>query len=583
MARGAERRRIAAYGCLMLVWLLAGAARADYVVQVGVYEKPRYAGQIARSLHLAGLPVRAQAIINVPDGLMIRLMVGPYPNRRAAEDALARVKTLGQTGFVRRYVEGPEVKRPAPPAPAPAAPPPPPVKEAPLTLEQLELEPPPPPALDEELLQQALAAPAAGGSVSAEDLFGLADLGAPRTPRLSGFYQGTLAYAWPEPAHLSKFRHILELATERRWGDSVKVKLSGRLDYDAVFDLTDHYPAAVADDQRLEASLRETYVDIAMGAWDFRIGYQHVIWSEMVGLFFADVVSAKDLRDFVLPEFDILRIPQWALRGEYFKGDFHAEAVWIPYPSYNDIGVPGAEFYTYPPPPPPGYGFVIADERKPAGELAHSNYGLRLSYLTAGWDLSAFYYSSMDATATFFREVISVPVPAYVYTPDHTRIEQVGGTLSKDFTDKVLKAEMIATRGRWFAVDSPSGPGVVQHDSLDYVVGLEYNLPRSSRFTLQLFQRWLPDPDPDLLFDEFETGASFSISTSLHDGRLEPQLLVGGSLNRGDWLARPKLVWTLGGNWRWAFGADIFGGPRLGLFGQYDDKDRVYTELRYSF
>ena len=28
---------------------------------------------------------------------------------------------------------------------------------------------------------------------------------------------------------------------------------------------------------------------------------------------------------------------------------------------------------------------------------------------------------------------------------------------------------------------------------------------------------------------------------------------------------------------------DIFGGPPLGLFGQFDNRDRVYTEVRYAF
>ena len=68
----------------------------------------------------------------------------------------------------------------------------------------------------------------------------------------------------------------------------------------------------------------------------------------MVGLFFADVVSAKDLREFILPDFDLIRIPQWAARVEYFKNDFHAEAMWIPVMSYDKIGKPGAEFFPIP-------------------------------------------------------------------------------------------------------------------------------------------------------------------------------------------------------------------------------------------
>src|SRR3569832_1515261 len=166
MARSWRSGRRAAVLCLLLACGWAGLARADYVVQVGVFEKPRYAGEIARALHLAGLAVRAQAIISVPDGLMIRLLVGPCANRRAAE-----------------------------------------------------------------------AAPGPSGSVSAEDLFGLKEIAAPVTPQWTGFNQGTLAYTWPAPAHLSNFRHLFELSTEGRWGTRGKWKASGRLDYDAVFDL----------------------------------------------------------------------------------------------------------------------------------------------------------------------------------------------------------------------------------------------------------------------------------------------------------------------------------------------------------
>ena len=96
-------------------------------------------------------------------------------------------------------------------------------------------------------------------------------------------------------------------------------KLSGRAAYDAVFEFEDDfYPAAVEDDRRTEFILRETYLDVPAGDWDFRIGRQHIIWGEMVGLFFADVVSAKDMRQFVAQDFELLRIPQWAVRAEHF-------------------------------------------------------------------------------------------------------------------------------------------------------------------------------------------------------------------------------------------------------------------------
>src|SRR5207302_7821586 len=119
-----------------------------------------------------------------------------------------------------------------------------------------------------------------------------------------------------------------ELGAQGAFNEQVKWKLSGRVDYDAVYDLTNFYPPDVRKDQRLNFYARENYLDLGAGNWDFRLGRQHIVWGEVVGLFFADVVSAKDQREFILPEFEILRIPQWAARAEYSRNDFHAELVW---------------------------------------------------------------------------------------------------------------------------------------------------------------------------------------------------------------------------------------------------------------
>jgi hypothetical protein len=48
-------------------------------------------------------------------------------------------------------------------------------------------------------------------------------------------------------------------------------------------------------------------------------------------------------------------------------------------------------------------------------------------------------------------------------------------------------------------------------------------------------------------------------------------------------MARPRVIWDFARNWQFIAGADIFGGPPLGLFGQFANRDRVYAEARYSF
>ena len=76
-------------------------------------------------------------------------------------------------------------------------------------------------------------------------------------------------------------------------GEHVKYKISGWFFYDAIFDLNDFYSDRVSDDQRWEAMFHETYLDVSAGDWDFRLGRQHIIWGEVIGLFFADVFPQK--------------------------------------------------------------------------------------------------------------------------------------------------------------------------------------------------------------------------------------------------------------------------------------------------
>ena len=418
---------------------------------------------------------------------------------------------------------------------------------------------------------------------SLDALFGTDETSEQPKRKAYGFWQLETAYTVAAPRHLSKLRNRLELARQGSFTPGLQWKISAGAYYDAVYDLTDFYPTAVRRDQRVDLLLRENYLDVGSGNWDFRFGRQHIIWGEMVALFMADVVSAKDLREFVLPEFELLRLPQWAARAEYSRSDFHAEAIWIPVMTYDEIGKPGSDFYPFPPAPPPGFAFIVNDEQRPGRKLSNSAYGLRLSYLTAGWDLSGFYYRSVDASPTFFRQVVTDPTPAFIYQPDHDKIHQWGTTLAKDLGFSVLKAEAVYTRDRNFNVTRLNDAnGVVRQDFLDYIIGLDFTLPKETRLNLQFLQRWFQDHDADIVPERIESAATIYASSKLGP-RLDPELLLVYSLSRGDWMARPRLTWRWQKDWRLAVGADIFGGPQLGLFGRFKNSDRIYLEARYSF
>lgn len=409
--------------------------------------------------------------------------------------------------------------------------------------------------------------------------------------RWGGFYQGTAAYTYADPSHWSRAVNRLQVYVQGSFAEGVTWRASARVDVDPVYIWSDFYPADVRENQRLDFFIRETYLDFAAAGLDWRIGRQQIVWGEVVGLFFADVVSGRDQRDFILPTFDIIRIPQWAARAEWFRGDFHAEAIWIPVRSFDDIGKPGAEFY------PPGLtvddltaaGVAVQfnDEQVPARTLANSSYGLRFSGTAAGWDLSAFWFRSYSAATTFYRDVIYGPAPAAVFTPSHDRIWQVGGTVSRDMGPFVLRAEAVYTSGQGYSVSTLDVPdGVVKRDTLDWIVSLDIpveGIGRDTRVNMQGFERHFMGGDADIVPQVGGYGASLLVSTRITP-TLEPSLLwIQGITVSNDRLLRPRLSWYFERDWVLAFGVDIFTGPDTGYFGRFGNRDRVYAELRYDF
>jgi len=70
-------------------------------------------------------------------------------------------------------------------------------------------------------------------------------------------------------------------------------------------------------DRDLELGLREAYMDMYFNKFDLRIGKQQIIWGKAEGVFITDVVAPKDLREFLLPDFDEIRMGINALKLNY--------------------------------------------------------------------------------------------------------------------------------------------------------------------------------------------------------------------------------------------------------------------------
>ena len=189
--------------------------------------------------------------------------------------------------------------------------------------------------------------------------------------------------------------------------------------------------------------------------------------------------------------------------------------MWVPVATYDETGKPGAEFFPYAPPAPAGYATQYRNELHPSRNLTSTNYGMRLSTLNNGWDVSGFYYHSMDAAPTFYREIVTVPQNTFIYEARHDRIEQLGGTVAKDLGNMVLKGEAVYTHGRQFNVTRLTElDGVVPQNTLDWAAGLDFNLPEDTRLNFQLFQRVFFNHDADIIPAKHEDGFSLLLNNN---------------------------------------------------------------------
>src|SRR5690606_4369486 len=147
----------------------------------------------------------------------------------------------------------------------------------------------------------------------------------------------------------------------------------------------------------------------------------------------------------------------------------------------------------------------------------------------------------------------------------------------------VLKAEAVYTSDKGFSVRRLTDTdGVARLDVLDYLIGADFSLGADTRLYAYGFQRRFLQYDSDIVPDRVETGATLQLTHRLNSA-WELQALFITSFNRTDWMFRPRATWNFARNWRMNLGLDIFHGPQLGFFGRFANRDRIYTDIRYSF
>lgn len=342
--------------------------------------------------------------------------------------------------------------------------------------------------------------------------------------------------------------------------------------------------AFIGDDVDIE--LRELYLDIDMDDAFLRLGKQQVVWGEADGLKVLDVINPQSFREFILPEFQDSRIPLWTVNTEIPVGDDSLlQLLWIPDQTYNDIPDDDAAFaFTSPrlvPALPPGVTLLRQEVNRPNSFVEDSDAGARLSTFYEGWELSLNYLFHYSDTPVTRREVTPGGVNV---SQDYERTHLIGGTFNTAFDDWVVRGEVGYSTDRFFLTeDATDSDGVVESGEFSYVVGLDYQGITDTFLSAQFFQTYLPDHESGVVQDELESSVTFLAERTFENETIKVSVLVIQSLNEGDGVVQAELDYQLYSNVNLTLGADFFYGDDDGLFGQFDDNDRVTFGVTVGF
>jgi hypothetical protein len=335
--------------------------------------------------------------------------------------------------------------------------------------------------------------------------------------------------------------------------------------------------------------MREIYLDLYFNSFDIRIGKQQIVWGKADGVFITDIVSPLNLTEFLLPDFDEIRVGVYAAKVDYYFGNSTIEAIWKPVYAGNELPGQGSIWYKPPEfPAPPTFDY---SKEKINPSLENSEIYLKYSFTSSAIDFDLMGAYTWDQTPSMHVKkefgIDSTTHQPYLkgllITPEHHRLYIAGGSFTSTIKSFVIRGEAAYYNGKYFQTADPlAEDALVQKDYLHYVVGLDYSVGHL-KLSTQFIQKYIMDYDDMMDEEEFGNTMTFLARYDAMRETLHLELFSYVGLNYGDALIRPKVTYDFSDAFSILLGANVFVGDEKGRFGRYQDNSMIYTKIKYNF
>lgn len=431
---------------------------------------------------------------------------------------------------------------------------------------------------------------------------------------IRGYFKHELAYRYVNPTAFSKMLNILQLEPSYSFNQNIKLSARAWAYYDLAYDLQDigtiapikafafiqpPLPGAAEPDienlreielDQYGVDLKEIYVDLFFGSMDFRVGKQIIRWGIVEGWRILDAVNPLDFKEHILRDVSDRYIPLWMVKADYYVGPLTIEGLWIPDVRGHEPAPLRSEWSQFQ---------TLPGLKRVPRNFKNSEGGIRTSGMLGGYEFALTYFYTWDDFPTAFRSIAAIDLgnigisPSVDFTPIHRRNTEYGLGLAKSFGKIVLEGEVAYVDGKyWGTCTACTGTdirfGEKQRDYWKHVMGVKTVL-FGADISVNFSQDIILNHDKQIQQLRHEDAASLFARKEIRYGTMVPQLLAISLINRHEYLFRPKLEWRYSDKVTFLFGVDIFSGDpgpdpgRLNFFGYFDDDDRAYMDIKYSF
>lgn len=332
------------------------------------------------------------------------------------------------------------------------------------------------------------------------------------------------------------------------------------------------------------AELRDFYVEYRGTNSLFRIGKQQIVWGRLDGIKVLDVINPQEFREFILDDFGDSRIGLWSAYLDVARGDWRAELVAVPDGTAHAIPGEGAWFELTA--PRFRFGAAPGDPALPilAAEAAHSAEqgaaGLRVSRRLGRFDVAAVAYTGRDHEP--LGRIAARNGDAFIER-FYERRRLFGFSAERGFGPAVLRLEYAWQPDRHFNTRSADSLDVARLDQQRGAIGFDIDGPLGVFINAQYLVDAVRDAPQTLVRPGRDEVATVFLRRGFAYDRLLLALRWYRSIREGDDIVSFTADYFVSDNIAVSLGMDRFSGAPDGLFGQFDQQDRVTLGLRFNF